>query len=216
MANGTSADASMRCPHTRKVRQRRVNQTKQNCLKETASEKVSLTPSRRTNDQETRCVMEDSISELENSVNDVTSLLEENCKVSDKTIEMDNRTAVCSKKSGGNRLVLLALEKAEDKKSDEFQDQRSEPGSLQIGELGKRSQLVETRSNRSSVISKTSSARRVQYLKVKALKEQEELRARLEKLEREAKQLEREAIQRAIADLQEELARKSRIAEKER
>ena len=70
-------------------------------------------------------------------------------------------------------------------KLDEFQDQRSEPGSLQIEEFGKGSELVETRSNRSSVISKTSSARRVHYLKVKALKEQEEMQ---ERLGREAKE----------------------------
>ena len=44
---------------------------------------------------------------------------------------------------------------------------------------------------------------------MKALKEQEELQARLEKLKREA-------IQKEIVDLHEELARKSRIAVKER
>ena len=86
MTNGTSADAAMRCPRTRKLRQRRVHQAKPNCVKKTASEKESLTRSRRTNDQESCCVMRDKLSELENSVNDVTSLLEENSKVSDITI----------------------------------------------------------------------------------------------------------------------------------
>ena len=46
------------------------------------------------------------------------------------------------------------------------------------------------------------------HLELKALKEHEELQKRLEKLEREAKQKE-------IADLQEELVRKAKIAEKE-
>ena len=59
------------------------------------------------------------------------------------------------------------------------------------------------------MISKSSIARRVLYLKVKAQKEQEELQTRLEKLKREA-------IQMEIADLHEQLARKARIAEKER
>ena len=59
------------------------------------------------------------------------------------------------------------------------------------------------------MISKTSIARRVLYLKVKAQKEQEELQTRLEKLKREA-------IQMEIADLHEQLARKAREAEKER
>ena len=86
MANGISADSAMRCPRRRKLRQRRVNWTKQNFIEKTASEKESLTPSRRTNDQEPRCVMGDSISEVENSVNDETTLFEENKMVSNKTI----------------------------------------------------------------------------------------------------------------------------------
>ena len=80
---------------------------------------------------------------------------------------------------------------------------------MEIEELGKHPKLVETRSNRSSVISKSSIDRRVFYLKVNAQKEQEELQTRLEKLKREA-------IEMEIADLHEQLARKARIAEKER
>ena len=209
MTNGTSADAAMRCPRTRKLRQRRVHQAKPNCVKKTASEKESLTRSRKTKDQESCGGMRDSISEVENSINDVTSLLEENSKVSDVTILMDNRPTVSTKWSNGDRLFPLALEKAEDQKSDEVQGQRSETGQLEIEELGKHPKLVETRSNRSSVISKSSIDRRVLYLKVKAQKEQEELQTRLEKLKREA-------IQMEIADLHEQLARKARIAEKER
>ena len=132
---------------------------------------------------------------------------------------MDNITTVIdhgSKGSNKERLVPLAMEKADVQKSDKVQDQRNEPGSLQIVDECKNSQLVETRSNRSSVISKTSSARRLLYLKVKALKEQEELQARLEKLAREAKQLEGGAKEKEIADLHEQLARKARIAGKGR
>ena len=58
------------------------------------------------------------------------------------------------------------------------------------------------------MFSKTSSVRRILELEIKALKEQKELQTRLEKLRREAKEIE-------IADMQEELARKARIAEKE-
>ena len=57
-------------------------------------------------------------------------------------------------------------------------------------------------------MSKSSSARRVFDLDLNALKEQEELQSRLEKLRRNAEQNE-------IADLQEKLARKAKIAEKE-
>ena len=33
LANGTSTDAAMRCPHTRKLKQKRVNETKPNFVK---------------------------------------------------------------------------------------------------------------------------------------------------------------------------------------
>ena len=89
-----------------------------------------------------------------------------------------------------------------------------EPGngarSLPIEELSIHSRSERAKSNKTSVISKTSSARRVLHLELKALKEQEELQSRLEKLGRETKQKEME-----IADLQGEVARKARIAEKE-
>ena len=52
-----------------------------------------------------------------------------------------------------------------------------------------------------------SSVRRVIDLELNALKEQEELQSRLEKLRRDAEQIE-------IADLQEKLARKAKIVEK--
>ena len=80
--------------------------------------------------------------------------------------------------------------------------------SLTIEEMSIHSQGEKNISNKTSVILRTSSARRVMHLELKALKEHEELQRRLEKLEREAKEKE-------IADLREEVARKARIAEKE-
>ena len=78
------------------------------------------------------------------------------------------------------------------------------------------SQGGKNKSNKTSVISKTSSARRVMHLELKALKEHTELqKSNLEKLERDAKQLEREAKEMEITDFQEEAARKARIGEKE-
>ena len=92
--------------------------------------------------------------------------------------------------------------------ADDRQEPRNRGRSLQIEELSIHSQGDKTKSNKTSVISKTSSARRVMHLELKALKEHEELQKRLEKLVREAKQME-------IADLQEELVRKAKIAERE-
>ena len=94
--------------------------------------------------------------------------------------------------------------------ADDRQERRNRARSLQIEALSMHSRSDKTKSNKTSVISKTSSARRVLHLELKALKEQEELQSRLEKLGRETKQKEME-----IADLQGEVARKARIAEKE-
>ena len=100
--------------------------------------------------------------------------------------------------------------------ADDNQEPRNGARSLPIEELSIHSRSERAKSNKTSVISKTSSARRVMHLELKALKEHEELQKRLEKLEREAKQLEREAKEKEIADLQEEVARRARIAEKEK
>ena len=99
--------------------------------------------------------------------------------------------------------------------ADDSQDPRKRARLLQIEELSIHSQGDKTKSNKTSVISKTSSARPVMHLELKALKEHEKLQKRLEKLEREAKQLEREAKEKEIADLQEEVALRAKIAEKE-
>ena len=74
--------------------------------------------------------------------------------------------------------------------------------SLPIEKMSLHSQGGKNKSNKTSVISKTSSVRRILDLEIKALKQQEELQARLTELK-----------QKEIADLQEELARKARIAE---
>ena len=88
--------------------------------------------------------------------------------------------------------------------ADDRREPRNRARSLQLEEMSIDSQGDKTKSNKTSVISKTSSASRVLHLELKALKEQEELQARLAQL----KQME-------IADLLEELIRKAKIAEKE-
>ena len=92
--------------------------------------------------------------------------------------------------------------------ADDSQERNKCARSFPIEELSIHSRSKRTKSNKTSVISKTSSARRVFDLELNALKEQEELQSRLEKLRRNAEQNE-------IADLQEKLARKAKIAEKE-
>ena len=76
------------------------------------------------------------------------------------------------------------------------QEPRNGARLLPIEELSIHSRSERAKSNQTSVISKTSSARRVMHLELKALKEHEELQRRLEKLERKAKK-------KKIADLRE-------------
>ena len=70
--------------------------------------------------------------------------------------------------------------------ADDNQEQQNEARSLPIEELSIYSRSKRTKSNKTSVISKSSSARRVIDIELNALKEQEELRSRLEKLRRDA------------------------------
>ena len=84
--------------------------------------------------------------------------------------------------------------------ADDSREPQNAARSLPIEEMSIHSQGGKNKSNKTSVISKTSSARRVMHLDLKTLKEHEELQKPLEKLEREAKQLEREAKEMEIAD----------------
>ena len=70
--------------------------------------------------------------------------------------------------------------------ADDSQERNKCARSLPIEELSIHSRSKRTKSNKTSVISKTSSARRVLDLELNALKEQEELQSRLEKLRRNA------------------------------
>ena len=99
--------------------------------------------------------------------------------------------------------------------ADDRQEPRNGASSLPIDELSIHSRSKRTKSNKTSVISKTSSARRFLDLELKSLKKQEELQTRLEKLRREANEVKIASLQDEMVSLQEEMARKAKIAEKE-
>ena len=99
--------------------------------------------------------------------------------------------------------------------ADDSQERNKCARSLPIDELSIHSRSKRTKSNKTSVISKTSSARRFLDLELKSLKEQEELQTRLEKLRREANEVKIASLQDEMVSLQEEIARKAKIAEKE-
>ena len=99
--------------------------------------------------------------------------------------------------------------------ADDSQERNKCARSLPIDELSIHSRSKRTKSNKTSVISKTSSARRFLDLELKSLKEQEELQTRLEKLRREANEVKIASLQDEMVSLQEEMARKAKIAEKE-
>ena len=66
-----------------------------------------------------------------------------------------------------------------DKKVNDSQKSMNEARSLPIEALSMHSRSDKTKSNKTSLISKTSNARRILHLELKALKEQEELQSRL-------------------------------------
>ena len=72
--------------------------------------------------------------------------------------------------------------------ADDRQKPRNGTSLRQIEELGIHWQCDETKSNKTSVNSKTSSVRRIADLELEVLKDQEELQTLLEKLRCEAKQ----------------------------
>ena len=134
----------------------------------------------------------------------------------------DVRASVAADKSGKNDTSPQKELQPDDEQKEHDGQNANNSQVLQNGtrslpkeEMSKHLQGGKNKSNKTSVISKSSHAGRIMHLKLKTLKEHEVLQKRLEKLEREAKQLEREEKEKEIADLQEEVARKARIAEKE-
>ena len=120
-ASGTSTNATMRSPHTRKIKQSSFNRTKRNCSEEATSEKKSLTQSSRVTDEERRVVGASNPSDVIKSIWDVKVLPEQSNKVSVKATSKSNRTTASSKSSNAKRILLLELEAM--KKQDEIDEQ---------------------------------------------------------------------------------------------
>ena len=121
VASGASTDAAMRCPHTRKLKQSRLNTTKRNCSMEATSEKKSLTQPSRVTDEERRVVGAFNPSDVIKSIKDVKVLPEQSNKGSVKATSRSNQTTASSKSSNAKRILLLELEAM--KKQDEIDEQ---------------------------------------------------------------------------------------------
>ena len=120
VASGTCTDATMRCTHTRKLKQSSFNRTKRNGSVEATSEKKSLTQSRRVTEEERRVVGASNPSDVIKSIRDVKVLPEQSNKGSVKATSKSNRTTASSKSSNAKR-ILLELEAM--KKQDEIDEQ---------------------------------------------------------------------------------------------
>ena len=120
-ASGTSANATMRCTHTRKLKQSSFNRTEHNGLVEATSEKKSLTQSRRVTEEERRVVGASNPSDVIKSISDVKVLPEQSNKGSVKATSKSNITTASSKSSNAKRILLLELEAM--KKQDEIDEQ---------------------------------------------------------------------------------------------
>ena len=76
-ASGTSTNATMRCTHTRKLKQSSFNRTERNGSVEATSEKKPLTQSSRVTDEERRVVGASNPSDVIKSISDVEVLPEQ-------------------------------------------------------------------------------------------------------------------------------------------
>ena len=121
VASGISTDATMRCTHTRKLKQSSFNRTKRNCSVEVTSEKKSLGQSSRVTDEERRVDGASDPSDVTKSISDVKALTEQSNNGSVKATSKSNRTTVSSKSSNAKRIPLLELEAME--KQDEIDEQ---------------------------------------------------------------------------------------------
>ena len=120
-ASGTSTNATMRCTHTRKLKQSSFKRTERNGSVEATKEKKSLTQSSRVTDEECRVVGASNPSDVIKSISDVKVLLEESNKGSVKATSRSNQTTASSKSSNAKRILLLELEAM--KKQDEIDEQ---------------------------------------------------------------------------------------------
>ena len=84
VASGTSTYATMRCKHTRKLKQSSFNRTKRNGSVEATSEKKSLTQSSRVTDEKRRVVGASNPSDVIKSISDVKVLPEQSNNWSSK------------------------------------------------------------------------------------------------------------------------------------
>ena len=121
VASGTCTDATMRCTHTRKLKQSSFNRTKRNGSVEAASEMKSLAQSSRVTEEERRVVGASNPSDVIKSIRDVKVLPEQSNKGSVKATSKSNRTTASSKSSNSKRILLLELEAM--KKQDEIDEQ---------------------------------------------------------------------------------------------
>ena len=120
VASGTSTNETMRCPHTRKLKQSSFNPTKRNCSLEVASEMKSLAQSSRVTEEERRVVGTSNPSDVIKSIRDVKVLPEQSNKGSVKATSKSNRTTASSKSSNAKRILRLDLEAM--KKQDEIDE----------------------------------------------------------------------------------------------
>ena len=121
VASGTSTNATMRCPHTRKLMQSSFNPSKRNCPVEVTSENKSLAQSSRVTEEERRVVGASNPSDVNKLFSDVKMLPEQSNKGSVKATSKSNITTASSRSSNAKRILLLELEAM--KKQDETDEQ---------------------------------------------------------------------------------------------
>ena len=106
VASGTCTDATMRCTHTRKLKQSSFNRTKRNGSVEATSERKSLGQLSRVTDEKCRVVGASNPSDVIKSISDLKVLPEQSNSGSVKATSKSNITTASSKSSNAKRFLL--------------------------------------------------------------------------------------------------------------
>ena len=160
-ASGTSTNATMRCTHTRKLKQSSFKQTERNSSVEATKEKKSLTQSSRVTEEERRVVGESNPSSVIKSISHVKVLPEQSNNGSVKATSKSSRTTASSKSSNAKRILLLELEAM--KEPDEIDEQLA--AARRKAEIRRKQHEIDTLTEKLEIAKLEESARTKQMAK---------------------------------------------------
>ena len=185
VASGTSTNATMRCTHTRKLKQSSFKQTERNGSVEATKEKKSLTQSSRVTEEERRVVGESNPSSVIKSISHVKVLPEQSNNGSVKATSKSSRTTASSKSSNAKRILLLELEAM--KEPDEIDEQLA--AARRKAEIRRKQHEIDTLTEKLEIAKLEESARTKQMAKQEKDSARNEMQLRPTQSQKATKQL---------------------------